>query len=318
MVAVGIAVIVIIATSAATGKRNENSTASNNLRNSNNKNNSFELEDSEGTSPPSEWQEGSSTLSPFDFADDDLFCQDDPDFLHDGTAGKDCAWVAKEYTEIRCDHLKVVEHCRATCDPYCASTMKPTSTMTEENRDDDQEFQNDKEEQEEQFQEEEEEQSEEEAQDDFDSDACMDNPSFRFEGASTQNCEWVASKFTSFRCSETGVVENCPATCNPDCDNESTSPPTSDFDDDGKYDDDDDNYDEVCGNNPNFRFQGEPDKNCEWVGQKFTSFRCSEAEVSENCPGTCNPDCATLPPTSTSTSVSTSDELISDEVKISV
>ena len=301
MIAVGIAVVVVIATSAATGN---NSTASNTLRNSNDKNNSADLEDSEGAFSQENEEEGTSTLSPFDFADDDEFCQDDPDFLYQGNAGQDCAWVAEKHTDSRCDHLKVVEHCRATCDIYCTGTMEPSSIMTGDYLDDNyQEFQNGDDEE------------EEEPQDDFDPDACMDNPNFRFEGVSTQNCDWVATKFTSFRCSESGVSENCPATCDPDCDYE-TSTPTSDFDNDGNYEDD--NYDEVCGNNPNFRFQGEPDQSCEWVAQKFTPFRCSEAEVSENCPEICNPDCATLPPSFTSTFADTSEELISDEVKIPV
>jgi len=46
-------------------------------------------------------------------------CIDDPDFRYEDIDFKDCAWVAKAKTELRCSRNRVAMHCRRTCHPEC-------------------------------------------------------------------------------------------------------------------------------------------------------------------------------------------------------
>ncbi len=57
--------------------------------------------------------------------------------------------------------------------------------------------------------------------------SCVDNPSFAFNGKNGKNCNWVAEKLTKNRCKKTGVLENCPATCDPLCSNAPSYPSSS-------------------------------------------------------------------------------------------
>ena len=46
-------------------------------------------------------------------------CQDNKAFRHNNRAGQNCQWVAKSNTIQRCANERVLDNCRATCDPNC-------------------------------------------------------------------------------------------------------------------------------------------------------------------------------------------------------
>ncbi len=273
IIAVSIAVIVLIATTATTGSSSNKEAVANNLR-TGEKNTLFMGEDFEDASED-ETQTSTGTVAPTeseDESDDEDFCIDDPDYRYFGNEEHDCAWVGEKHTANRCNHIKVMEHCRATCDPDCigSNTFTPTSTLTDVETETPTSTSTDP------------------VEDDYVPGQCMDNPNFRFEDVDDQDCYWVGEKFISYRCSESGVSENCPATCNPNCNPTSsamTNPQEEEEEPKEEWSGD------ACTNNPNFRFEDVDDQDCYWVGEKFTSYRCSESGVSENCPAICDPDC---------------------------
>lgn len=54
---------------------------------------------------------------------------------------------------------------------------------------------------------------------------CTDNPDYRYKGNDEKTCEWVGEK-AGDRCAleDNEAIYGCPATCNPDCPNPSSSP----------------------------------------------------------------------------------------------
>jgi len=53
--------------------------------------------------------------------------------------------------------------------------------------------------------------------DPVDNETCKDNAKFRHNNEAGKNCRWVARQDTLRRCTKEGVLENCPATCDPTC-----------------------------------------------------------------------------------------------------
>ena len=159
----------------------------------------------------------------------DVSCVDDPSFRYKGHSQEDCEWASRLDTEKRCSHEEVFLGCPATCDPECQEkgddedsngdsggdtldgtefpTENPTSlptampTILDEFDEDDDD-------------------PEDASFDDVDDYVlCQDDPKWYREGTNSifEDCNWAAEKNTIERCDHEGMMENCPATCDPDC-----------------------------------------------------------------------------------------------------
>lgn len=137
---------------------------------------------------------------------------------------------------------------------------------------------------------------------------CKDDMSFRFQGNPDKSCNWVAMK-PDKRCDksdvndEKTVKEACPVTCDAcDDDDYSTSSPTG-APTGGTA--------PQCHDDMSFRFQGNPDRSCNWVAMK-PAKRCGKSDINdektvkEACPVTCDAcdddDSSTPSPTAAPTS----------------
>ena len=139
--------------------------------------------------------------------------------------------------------------------------------------------------------------------DDFDDDetvpGCQDDPDFRIAGHADHGCEWANIKLVYQRCAHEGMVENCPATCDPACrvdpydddDQESAQYIEELVEEKGAtpaFVEDTANY---CVDDPLFRYKNQDFKGCSWVAAKLTRKRCSHPGVTEACRLTCDPIC---------------------------
>lgn len=187
---------------------------------------------------------------------------------------------------------------------------------------------------------------------------CVDDPDYRYFGEARHSCEWVAEQHTANRCGDPKILENCRATCHPECnggifgsEEEESEPQENmeqeeernengeEFEEEEEEDMDGEEFEEEeedetdeeedaisCIDDVDFRYQGVESKDCDWAFAKFTNFRCGKPEVLAACPATCSPECGTFPPTSTatstwtstSTSTSTSIVSISEEEMLSI
>merc|ERR1712014_393930 len=117
-----------------------------------------------------------------------------------------------------------------------------------------------------------------------DDDECADDPDFFFK-KKRKDCDWVGKK--SSRCDKKykkkKLSKYCPDACG-FCDKPDDDKPDDDKPDDDKPDDD------KCDDDPDFRFDNDENKDCDWVDKKPKS-RCDLTwkgkKVSDYCPVTC-------------------------------
>jgi len=139
--------------------------------------------------------------------------------------------------------------------------------------------------------------------------SCQDDALFRFEGDPTKSCQWVAQK-PNKRCAksdpndEKSVREACPTTCEACCQDDCgdppgplpTPPPTPPPSSPPSSAPTSEVPSPSCQDDPLFRFEGDPVKNCQWAAQK-PNKRCDKSDpndeksVREACPVTCEACC---------------------------
>lgn len=119
---------------------------------------------------------------------------------------------------------------------------------------------------------------------------CQNNSTWTRESnpSSYKTCVWVSQKNPQNRCEKVDAKENCPKTCNDNCEDSVNYG--------GVEAEPEDEEPSACEDSSTWTRESNPSnsKNCDWVEARTTEKtkkRCKKDDAMENCPNTCNDQC---------------------------